>query len=67
MVNSEVIRNYITPKVVKWLGLLYRQKLKLYTLVTILRDLVLYRDRIINLETGLVQINIKRRDIIKIN
>jgi hypothetical protein len=30
----------------------------------ILRDLVLYKDRIINLETELVQVNIKGRDII---
>jgi hypothetical protein len=30
----------------------------------ILRDPVPYRDRIINLETGLVQVSIKRRDII---
>jgi hypothetical protein len=54
MVNSRVIRNYITPKVIKWLGLLYRQKLEPYTLITILGDLVLYRDGIINLEIGLV-------------
>jgi hypothetical protein len=58
--DSGVIRNYIVPKVVKQLGLLYRQKLEPYALVTILRDPVLYRDGIINLETGLVQINIKR-------
>jgi hypothetical protein len=44
--------------------LLYRQKLKPYTLVTILRDLVLYKDRIINLKTELVQVNIKRHNII---
>jgi hypothetical protein len=30
----------------------------------ILEDLVLYRDGIINLEIRLVQVNIKRRDII---
>jgi hypothetical protein len=54
MVNSRVIRNHIAPKVVEWLGLLYRQKLELYTLVTISGDPVLYRDGIINLETGLV-------------
>jgi hypothetical protein len=30
----------------------------------ILEDLVLYKNGIINLETGLVQVNIKRRDII---
>jgi hypothetical protein len=44
--------------------LLYRQKLKPYTLVTILGDPVLYKDGIINLETRLVQINIKEKDII---
>jgi hypothetical protein len=53
-VDSRVIRNHITLKVVERLGLLYRQKLEPYTLVIILGDLVLYRDRIINLETGLV-------------
>jgi hypothetical protein len=35
-----------------------------YTLVTILKDLVLYKDRIINLKTKLVQVNIKERDVI---
>jgi hypothetical protein len=64
MVDSKAIKNHITPKVVKQLGLLYRQKLKLYTLVTILKDPVLYRDRIINLEIGPVQVNIKGYNII---
>jgi hypothetical protein len=53
-VDSGVIRNHITLKVVKWLGLLYRQKLKPYTLITILEDPVLYKNGIINLETELV-------------
>jgi hypothetical protein len=53
-VDSKIIRNHIVPKVVEWLGLLYRQKLEPYTLVTILGDPVLYKDRIINLEIGLV-------------
>jgi hypothetical protein len=53
-VDSEVIRNHIIPKVVERLGLLYRQKLEPYILVTILGDPVLYRDGMINLETGLV-------------
>jgi hypothetical protein len=44
---------------VEQLGLLYKQKLKPYTLVIILGDLVLYKDRIINLEIGLVEVNIK--------
>jgi hypothetical protein len=64
MVNSGVIRNYITLKVVKRLGLLYRQKLEPYTLVTISGDPVLYKDGIINLEIGLVQVNIKGYNII---
>jgi hypothetical protein len=51
-VDSGVIRNYITPKVVEQLGLLYKQKLELYTLVMILGDLVPYKDGIINLEIG---------------
>jgi hypothetical protein len=54
MVDSGVIRNYITPKIIEWLGLLYRQKLELYTLVIILGEPVLYKDGIINLKTGLV-------------
>jgi hypothetical protein len=52
MVNSKVIKNHIIPKVVEQLELLYRQKLEPYALVTILEDLVLYRDGVINLETG---------------
>jgi hypothetical protein len=58
-VDSEVIRNYIIPKVVEQLGLLYKQKLEPYTLVTILGDPVLYKDRIINLETRPVEVSIK--------
>jgi hypothetical protein len=63
-VDNKIIRNYITPSIIKWLKLLYRQKLEPYTLVIILGDLVLYKDGIINLETELVQVNIKKRDII---
>jgi hypothetical protein len=64
MVNSKVIRNHITPKVVEWLGLPHKQKLEPYTLVTISGDPVPYKDRIINLKTGPVQVNIKRHNII---
>ena len=52
--NSEVIRNYIIPKIVKRLGILYREKENLYILVIILKEPVLYKDKIINLKTGLV-------------
>jgi hypothetical protein len=64
MVDNKIIRNHIASKVVERLGLPYRQKLELYTLVTISGDPVPYKDRIINLKTGLVQVNIKRRNII---
>ena len=50
--DSEVIRNYITPKIVKQLGILYREKEYLYLLVIILGEPVLYKDGIINLKTG---------------
>jgi hypothetical protein len=63
-VDNRVTKNYITLSIVKWLKLLYRQKLESYALVTILGDPVPYKDEIINLETGLVQVNIKERDII---
>ena len=45
--------------VVKRMGLLYRDKENLYLLVTISRDLIMYRDGIIWMETGLVKIEIK--------
>jgi hypothetical protein len=63
IVDSGVIKNHIVPKVVKRLGLLYKQKLEPYTLVMILGDLVLYKDKMINLKTGLVQVSIKGRDV----
>ena len=36
----------------EWLGILYKEKEHLYPLVTILGELVLYRDGIINLKIG---------------
>jgi hypothetical protein len=54
MVDSRVIKNYIIPEVVEQLGLLYRQKLESYTLVMILGDPVLYKDKMINIKTELV-------------
>ena len=50
MVNSRVTRNYIALKVVKQLGIPYREKEKPYSLVIISGELVLYKDGIINLE-----------------
>ena len=46
------------------MGLLYRDKESLYLLVTILGDLILYRDSIIEIEIGLIKVEIKGRKII---
>ena len=62
--DSKVIRNYILLKAIKRLGLFYRQKRDLYPLVTISGDLILYKNRIIYLETGLVGLEIKGRYIV---
>ena len=44
-------RNHIILKVVKQLGILYKEKKKPYLLVTILGEPVLYKNNIINLKT----------------
>jgi len=62
--DSGVIRNYILLKAIKRLRLPYRQKENLYPLVTISGDPILYRDGIIYLETGLIELEIKGRHII---
>ena len=50
LVDSGVIRNYISLIVVKGIGLLYRQKEYLYPLITILGNLIAYKEGIINLK-----------------
>ncbi len=57
--DNKIIKNYILLKVVKRLGLSYRQKRDLYPLVTISGDLIIYKDGIIYLETGPVEMEIK--------
>ena len=54
IVNNKATRNHIILKVVKQLGILYREKEKPYSLVTISGEPVLYRDSIINLEIKLI-------------
>jgi len=51
-------------KAIKRLKLSYRQKRNLYPLVTILGDLILYRDRIIYFKTGLVELEIKGKYVV---
>ena len=50
--DSKIIRNHIAPKIVKRLGILYKEKEYLYPLIIILEEPVLYKDSIINLKTG---------------
>ena len=45
------------------MGILYKKKEHLYPLVMILEKLVLYKNSIINLEIGPIQVNIKGRNI----
>ena len=51
-------------KAIERLGLSYRQKRDLYPLVTISGDPILYRDGIIYLKTGLVELEIKGRNVV---
>ncbi len=61
--DSRVIRNYILLVAVKRIGLLHRDKEDLYLLITILRDLIIYRDRIIEIETGPIKVEIKGQKV----
>ena len=54
IVDSKIIRNYITPKTVKRLKILYREKEYLYPLIIIFKKLIIYKNGIIDLKTGLI-------------
>ena len=58
-----MIRNYILPKIVKRLGILYRQKKDLYPLVIILGDLISYKNRVIYLKIEPIQLQVEGRNI----
>ena len=62
--DNKIIRNYILLKAIKRLRLSYRQKRNLYPLVTILRDLILYKDKIIYFKIRLIKLEIEGRYII---
>ena len=62
--DSRAIKNYILLIAVKRLGILYKIKERLYPLVTILGDLIIYRDRIIQLKTRLIEVKVKGKKII---
>ena len=54
IIDNRATKNHIILEVVERLGILYRKKEKPYLLVTILGELVLYKDSIINLEIKLI-------------
>ena len=62
--ESKIIKNYILLKVIERLRLFYRQKKNLYPLVTISGDPILYKNGIIYLKTGLVELEIKGKSVI---
>ena len=51
-------------KAIERLRLSYRQKRDLYPLITISGDLILYGDRVIYLEIGLVELEIKGKNVV---
>ena len=51
-------------KVIRRLGLSYRQKKDLYPLVIISGDLILYRDRIIYFKIGPVKLEIEGKNVV---
>ena len=58
--DSRVIKNYILLVIVKKLEILYRLKESLYLLVTILENLISYKNRVIYIKTELLKLRIKR-------
>ena len=52
--DSKTTKNHIALKIVEQLGIPYKEKEKLYSLVTILGELILYKNGIINLEIKLI-------------
>ncbi len=64
MLDSRAIRNYILLRVIKRLGLSYRRKKDLYPLVTISGDLILYRDGMIYLKTGPMELEVEGQNVV---
>ena len=64
MVDNKVIKNYISLKAIRWLGLPHKQKESLYPLIIISGDLIIYKDGIIYLKTRLMELKLKGRHIV---
>ena len=57
--DSGVIKNYISPTIVKRLGILCKLKKNLYLLVTILGDLIFYKNKVIYIKIEPLKLKIK--------
>ena len=64
LMDNRVTKNHMLPKAIKRLRLPYRQKEDLYSLITISGDLILYKNKIIYFETGLVELEVKGKYIV---
>ena len=60
LVDSGVIRNYILLLTIERLKIPYRLKESLYLLVTILGNLIFYKNGVIYIKIKLVKLKIKR-------
>jgi len=61
IVNSGVIKNHILLEMIKRLRLPHRQKENLYPLVTILGDLIMYKNGVIYFKIRLVKLELKKK------
>ena len=57
--DSRVIKNHILLVTVERLGIFYKLKENLYLLVTILGDLIFYKNRVIYIKTEPLELKIK--------
>ncbi len=64
LLDNRAIRNYISLRAIKRLGLSYKQKKDLYPLVTISRDSISYKDRMIYFKTGPIRVEIEGQNIV---
>ena len=57
--DSKVIRNYILLVTAERLGILYKLKENLYLLITILKNPISYKNRVIYIKTEPLELKIK--------
>ena len=62
--DNRVIKNYILPIIAKKLKIPYRLKENLYLLVTILRDFIFYKNRVIYIKIKLLKLKVDGQRVI---